>query len=243
MTYQGLRLIAAAGAVAIGLGSLSPTAHATLIVSGSVGGAPTGVHHLNFDDLALGSGGGTTVGPNGTAVVSFTPDGQAVQGSSSGLYAAPFLSGNNGVGFGSPDQPNGADTTTYLTSGGISTASVTVNFGHPELYVGLLWGSVDSFNTLSFYNGATLVGSVTGSDVVASPNGDQGQNGTLYVNINSTLAFDRIVATSSIHAFEFDNVAYNETPINTPEPSTVVISLVAGSFLGLYTIRKRRAAG
>jgi hypothetical protein len=83
---------------------------------------------------------------------------------------------------------------------------------------------------------------VTGSDVVASPNGNQGQEGTLYVNINSDLAFDRIVATSSQYAFEFDNVAYNETNVTTPEPSTVVISLVAGSFLGLYTIRKRRAA-
>ena len=119
---------------------------------------------------------------------------------------------------------------------------MTINFGASELYVGLLWGSVDDYNTLTLYNGATPVGSVTGSDVVASPNGDQGVNGTLYVNINSTLAFDRIVATSSQYAFEFDNVAYNETNVATPEPSTVVISLVAGSFLGLYTIRKRRAA-
>jgi hypothetical protein len=90
---------------------------------------------------------------------------------------------------------------------------------------------------LSFYDGATLVGSITGSDVTASPNGDQSINGTLYVNIDATgaTAFDRVVATSSQYAFEFDNVAFNPDPV--PEP--MGLSLFGTALLGLFAVRRR----
>jgi hypothetical protein len=65
--------------------------------------------------------------------VSFTGDGQAVQGSESGVYAAPYLSNGNGTLFGDPN--NGADTTTYLTTG---TGSVTLALPGQEMYIGLL---------------------------------------------------------------------------------------------------------
>ena len=94
-----------------------------------------------------------------------------------------------------------------------SAGSVTLQFPTLETYLGILWGSVDGYNSLSFYDGATLIGTVTGSDVMASPRGDQGANGTAYVNITATggSAFDRVVATSGGNAFEFDDVAFNET--------------------------------
>ena len=139
-----------------------------------------------------------------------------MQGSQSGLYAAPYLSNGNGTVFGDPN--NGPDATTYLSTG---VGSVTLALPGEEKYVGLLWGSVDSYNTLSLYNGLTLVGTVTGTDVTASANGDQGELGTFYVNINSTDSFDRLVATSSSYAFEFDNVAYNTSAV--PEPSSFVL--------------------
>jgi hypothetical protein len=113
-----------------------------------------------------------------------------------------------------------------------------------ETYFGILWGSVESYNTLSFYNDVTLVGTVTGSDVNASVNGDQGVNGTLYVNINATAgtAFDRVVATSSQYAFEFDNVAFN--PVLVANPSSAVpepfsLALLGTGLLGLVLVRRR----
>ncbi len=215
-------------------------AHAALIVSGSVGGAPTGVVLDNLDALPLGSGGGTTATG---VVVTFSPDAQVVTGSVTNQYAEPYLSGNNGTGFGSPDQPNGIDMTRYITSGSagsVGGAQVTMKLPALEVYFGLLWGSVDTYNTLSFFNGNTLVGTVTGSGVTGSPNGNQGVQGTLYVNISSDLAFDTVVATSSQYAFEFDNIAYDTKDPFQPIPEPGTLLLLGSSLLGLSAKLRRR---
>ncbi len=221
-------IAAGLGACCAALAVGSMPARATLDVSAAIGGAPTGVNYVNFDNLHLGSVGGTS----GGVTVSFTPDGEAVQDSLGGKYAAPYLSNDNGALFG--DSSNGADTTTYLTTG---LGSVTLGLPGRTNYLGLLWGSVDAYNTLSLYNGATLVGSITGSLVTANANGDQGIDGTYYVNITSTEPFNKVVASSSQYSFEFDNVAYGKTAV--PEPAT--ITLLGVGLIGLGIARRKPA--
>jgi hypothetical protein len=240
---------AALGLAAYGLVPGAPAHAGPLVISGAVGGAPTGVIKENFDALAPGSQ-STTLLPSGITI-SFQTDAHATLGSASGLYAAPYLSGANGGGFGTGggNQAAGSDTTVYITSGStgsFATAQVTLQFPSSEQYFGLLWGSVDAYNTLSFYNGSTLIGSVTGGDVTSSPNGDQGVNGTLYVNINATggAAFDRVVMISSQYAFEFDDVAFNPTPISRlagdPVPEPMSFGVLAIGLLGTVLVRRQK---
>lgn len=220
------------GALAVGLACMSPAAHATLTITSVVGGVPSGAtSYVNFDTLPLGG----TGGPIGGITVSFGSSGQTVQGSVGGQYAAPVLSNSNGVLFGDPT--NGADTTPYLTTG---ASQVILALPAPEKYFGLLWGSVDGYNTLQFFDGMTLVGTITGTQVSASANGDQGASGTYYVNINSDLAFDTVVASSSSFAFEFDNVAYNPEALSVPEP--VSMALFGLGLIGVGFSRRKAAA-
>lgn len=215
-----------------------PAAKAVLIVSGSVGGAPVGAtNYVNFDSLALGSGGGTA----GGLAISFSGDAAVVTGAVSGKYAAPFLSNGNGALFGTA---NGVDTTRYLSTG---IGTVTMEMVGSMNYLGLLWGSVDSYNSLQFFAGNTLLGTVTGSDVIASPNGNQGVNGTVYVNITSDIAFNRVVALSNGYAFEFDNVAYTSAGpgpggAGDPVSAPATLALFGAALAGLSFARRRSRA-
>jgi hypothetical protein len=220
----------------------SHPAEAGLLISDVVGGSSTGAIEETFDSLVPGGTAPTTL-PSGLSL-SYDGDAGPVSGSVPNIDAAPYLSSGNGLGFGpsGSTQANGVDGTTYIAAG--HGGSVTLQFPTLETYLGILWGSVDGYNSLSFYNGATLIGTVTGSDVMASPNGDQGANGTAYVNINATggSAFDRVVATSGGNSFEFDDVSFNLT-IPTfaadPIPEPTGLGLFGIGLLGLAFVRRR----
>lgn len=218
-------------------------ANATLTFNSAVGGAPSslaGIQYVNFDNLASGAQGSlTATGPNGSVNVNVNPNAKVAQGSKSGEYAAPWLSPYNGDGFGpnGTTQPSGQDTTPYLTSGtytDTSFGSIEFQFGVATKYFGLLWGSIDDYNTLSFFDiNGILIDSLTGSDVTSNPNGDQGVNGTRYVNIFSSVPFYSVKATSSKFAFELDNVAF--APV--PEPSTVFAGVLLLLPFGASAVR------
>ena len=231
------RVLVAAGALVAGLCLAGQAAANPINISASVGGVPTGAdHYESFDSLPLGSAGGTT---GSGLVVSFEPDGSAVTGAVSGRYAAPYLSNNNGALFGD-FTPSGPDGTTYLTTG---LGKVILDFSGSQRYLGLLWGSVDLGNSLTFYFGGVEQGSITGADVNALANGDQGASGTFYVNINTAFTFDRVVATSSAYSFEFDNVAFAANPLGVPEPGEIGLFLLGLLLVGAgYRYNRRTLA-
>lgn len=230
------------GIAAAAFGLLSTSAMATVTVTASVGGAPTGAILDNLDLLSTGN---ATQNSLTGITVSFTGGSAAVTGASSGQYAPPAVSGLNGAGFGNGLGP---DATLYLSSepGG----SITLNFNTEVKYVGLLWGSIDTYNSLELYDGATLVATISGTDAAVAagtlPNGDQNNPGTAYVNINSTVQFDRIVALSTSPAFEFDNIAYNAQECTTPDctqnvvPEPVTLSLFGAGLPGAAVLRRRK---
>lgn len=233
MKKAKLKPAVARAMLAAGMICAAGSAHAALMVSATVGGATTGNTYVNFDDLALGAAGGTS----GGIAVSFGSTGGIVTGAAAGLYAAPYISSSNGVPFGDVTV-SGADATRYVTTG---NTSATLAFSGMHHYLGMLWGSVDAYNKLEFFGGGTLVGMLTGADIVGAANGDQGRMGTYYANITSDLGFDRVVASSSDYAFEFDNVAYDSGG-STGVPEPAALGLLGLGLLGTGLARRRKAA-
>src|SRR4051812_38123874 len=166
------QFVIAIAALPFGFVAHLPQAAAALTVTASVGGAPTSsaTHRASFEDLALGAGGGTSGGLG----VSLAGGALAVSGGGFG-YTAPYLSAGNGALFGDATTL-GFDGTQYLST---LLGTVTLSLPQRETYLGLLWGSVDSFNTLSFYDGGALVGRVTGADITSN-SGSVWADGTFY---------------------------------------------------------------
>ncbi len=170
-----------------------------------------------------------------TQPLNWTWDGNysVVTGSQSGLYAAPAggLSVSDPSRYVTTPKQLGASPGNYVT---------VTNLGGTYNYFGLWWGSVDGYNTLTFYKNGQLVQSFTGNEAInpSHANGDQTASSTnLYINFLNLPEFDSFRLASTNYAFEADNIAVgNVAPV--PEPGTVLL-LGLGLF-GLAIYGKRR---
>ena len=159
---------------------------------------------VTSDTLSFGTGNTIAFGAaTGSGAASGVYD-----GTSSGVAATPFQNTRN----------------YYAAEPG---TGVTFTYGATQHYFGIEWGSVDTYNTLTFYNGSTVIYTLTGGQVTSSANGSQGSSGTDYVNINfSQLGFTSVVASSTSAAFEFASIASSPTTVpvtsgQTGKPTTV----------------------
>ncbi len=145
-------------------------------------------------------------------------NGQVVIGNQSGVYASPF----------------GIDDH-YLTVG---TGAASLQLDHAYDYFGLFWGSIDTYNHLSFYLGDAWVDTFSGSELPPlQADGNQiAWTSNRYVNFFFTdgALFDRVVLTSTGNAFESDNHAV--ATVTVPEPGT--LALLAVGLLGIGVRRR-----
>jgi hypothetical protein len=150
----------------------------------------------------------------------------------------------NNVGISAP--PFG-DTTHYLSIGSAAppTETALLTLSAPVTYLGLYWGSVDTYNTISFLdslgNVITTTGlnntNYTGSDILNPANGFQGAGGSAYVNFFfSGGEVSKVFFSSDQKAFEIDNIA-----AGVPEASTWAMMILG--FLGLGFLGYRRSSG
>lgn len=213
-TLSAIATVAAAATVAI-----APANALTLTTTSGVSSSESGVITIDFGDTV--------------------PDGSVVPATGYTSGIATYTGG--GIASGSVDsqfaQPFGADGD-YLTlgPGAAQPTPVTITFTSLLNYFGLYWGSVDTYNTIEFFNGATSLGLFDGLDVLNPANGSQGAGGSVYVNFfanNSSEYFNRVVLRSTEFAFESDNHAYRAIPTPALLPGLVGF--------GVAALRKRRA--
>lgn len=160
-----------------------------------------------------------------------------VTGEQSGLYRSPFENaqpGSGGVllsdgGYGLPGYASLQYTA--IEAGG----SATYNFAAGASGLSLLWGSPDSYNTLTFYSGLNGTGtdlfSITGSAL------DLQSMGHDFVDfMMSDGDFESVVLTTSANAFEFADL--QDAPADAPLPATLPLFL--GGLVGLGFLLRRR---
>ena len=159
--------------------------------------------------------------------------------------AAGVVTFQTGSGAG-VDNPSG-DTTQFASVGTAPNGSV----GSPAIasintiaagtkYVGLYWGSLDTYNTLSITDSSgtydicsSCVGFGSG---VLTPGGTISQ----YVNISDTLDITKITFKSTGVAFEFDNLTLAGA---VPEASTWAMMILGFLGVGFFGYRKSSKSG
>jgi hypothetical protein len=167
-------------------------------------GKASTVGHVNTGNLTF-TGGSVVFGTTAAGVY---------QGSVSGVSSDPVIG-------------NIADPDNYFAAEG-SGGSVTINFAAPQEYFGLLWGSVDAYNTLTFYDAnGVVVDTVTGPEVLlAEGSGAKAGATSVYVNINIPGGYSKVVASATQSAFELGSITYAPSTVSnptTPGTPTVVI--------------------
>jgi len=163
----------------------------------------------------------------GSLLWTWTGSYHVLTGDVSGVASAPFGDSTK-------------DTTKYVSVpkdvNDVPQSVAVTNLGGLYNYFGLWWGSVDTYNTLTFYNNGTEVASFTGTSITTpnAANGDQTAPSTnLYVNFLDLPLFNSFEMTSTQYAFEADNLAIGVVP----EPTTLL--LLGFGLLGLAGFRRK----
>ena len=242
---KALLTIAAASFAAGGLASADSITASLYSPLAPVGTTPTAVSLTGVTPPSQS----TLTGSGYTVSFSTTATQGVVQGNGPGLHAVPvagvtgttpeFLTGD----YGSSRTTNVAASGNYFSTG---LGTITFTFSTPQTSVALLWGSIDTGNSLTFNNGSNYV--VTGTAVQAAAgtiggNGFQGAGGSAYVVVNTTTPFTMITATSTVPSFEFAGLAASTTPFTTtPEPSSLMLLGLGVGIVALIARRRHQSA-
>jgi hypothetical protein len=171
-------------------------------------------------DFAVGYGANTPTGATWSL-----PGADIVTGNSTGIAQSPFNS-------------NGLTGTQDYFSVNPGNTGAALTFGALQTAFSILWGSVDTYNSISFYEGANWMGTFTGTQI-GTATGSSLTSATGY-EISALVSFgdfgngfNRVEFTSTSNAMEF-----GLAPVPLPAGGLLLI----GALGGLAALRRRKTA-
>jgi hypothetical protein len=238
------KLFAALGACAL-MAALSGSAHAAFVISSAPGpfsgGATNTQGDIAFDGLpTLNLYTGTTNIHTGPVPATYG-NAPAMLGGVTFSGGAIIVNNAPGTAAGISATPAG-DTTNYMSILGGKSETLTFTGGSKNTF-GLYWGSIDAYNEIQFFSGATSVADYFGNTLNAVPpvgsNGDQTSLTTNAYILFTGLSFDKVVLSSSTNSFEFDNVYAASRVGGVPEPSTWAMMVLGFAGIGFMAYRRK----
>jgi len=182
---------------------------------------------------------------------------------SSLINLPPYTASYNGVGalsngltWGQTNPFNYSGTLNGSAFDAVYNGSAVYTYATPQTSFSMLWGSVDTDNQLSFYDGnGNLIGTILGSDLLTAITAASPGASYVYVGANSKNTVDITVSVpsgfSSVRVsgahdltFEYSNIVASSagsTPVATPAPNTATLTLLAIALLGLTRALWRKA--
>lgn len=232
--------------------SFAAVAQAAPVIGTSAGFYSNNSNTINPGDITFDAGQGpvNNVPPGVTAPFTLGTSVGAVTFSGNAYIVNNPLQGNSGPGISAAPYITGLgqnDTTNYLSV--LGGTSETLTFSTDMRTLGFYWGSIDSsdtsWNKIEFWDGGTLIATISGANIpAANPSGDQTNGATnRYVTFDfgTSESFDKVVLSASTNSFELDNISYlaagGATP-PVPEASTWAMMILG--FLGVGFIAYRR---
>ena len=209
--------------VALAVATLFAATSASAALTVTIGGTP-----LAGEGLISSVVGAVTTDFNASLVnpANYTGGG-VVNGSVPGSWASP---------------PN--DTSNYFTVGPSTSNPGVVTLSGLASYFGYYGGSPDTYNSVSFFNGDSLIGSFDGVTLAGlasvAANGDQSVGSFWNFTANNAGDyFNTVVFASVSNAFETDNHAV----LAVPEPETYAMMLAGLGLIGFSARRRKNNVG